>query len=221
MKPLLFLMLLCMAVLAAPAQYNRTPNTIPPGSIAFFNMAQNGRMASSIGATSTFDAYDDVYALLVPSFDMKKMPPGNAYLVEVWMDGVKRGVVQIALPPTGPMDDGIAFPLYPKHGDDHFPQLIGLMDMLLNAPMHQRVAHSFVIRVALAEGELYLGEGRFQTESNFYGNRLKASSKVSLTPLATPQPCDAETMDFLVARLRLQYMHLSLQRPSCCPIGRR
>lgn len=212
MKPFLFLFLLCMAVLIAPAQYNHTPNSIPPGSIAFFNMAQNGRMASSMGASSTFTGFDDVYALLVPSFDMKKMPPGNAYLVEVWMDGVKRGVVQIALPPAGPMDAGIPFPLYPNHGDDHYPQLIGLVDMLLDAPMHQRVAHSFVIRVALADGELYLGEGRFQTDANFYGNRLKAPSKIAPAPLATPKACDAETMDFLVGRLRLQYMDLTLHK---------
>jgi hypothetical protein len=212
MKPLLSFFLLCMAFLAAPAQNSRTPNTIPPGSIAFFTSAENGHMASSMGASSTFSGFDDVYALVVPPFDMEKLPPGNAYLVEVWMDGIKRGVVQIALPPAGPMDDAIPFPLYPNHGDDHYPQLIGLMDMLLDAPMHQRVAHSFYIRVALAESELYLAEGRFQTDDNFYGGRLKEDRKVVLAPLPSPQPCDAETMDFLVVRLRLQYMDLTLHK---------
>lgn len=212
MKPALFLLLLCLAALAVPGQYSNSTNAIPPGGMAFFTMPRSGAINSSIGAVTSFSGFDDIFARVVPPFDLDKLPPGNAYRVEVWMDGMLRGAVEIALPPLDPLDKVIAFPLYPHGGHAHYPELIQLMDLLLDAPMHQRVAHSFRIRVSLAAQELYLGEGRFQTDANFYGSRLKSANKLTLTPLVSPQPCDAATMDFLVGRLRVEFMHLTLHK---------
>lgn len=211
MKSRLLFLLLTLSQLAAWAQQNYAPSRLPPGGMAFFTSSKSGFSNSVINAESSFSGFEDVYALLVPQIDPLKLPPGNAYLVEVWMDGIRRGEVEILLPPRGPLDDAIAFPVYPSHRDHHLRQLGKLMDLLLEAPPGQRPTHVFVLKVALTEGKLYLGEGMFHTEAGFVGGRFERDKETVLTPAATPQPGDAELQAYLADKMARDYGHLSLR----------
>jgi hypothetical protein len=191
----------------AAAQQPTVQGDIAPGEVRFFGHAPNPRFASAFGAVTDFANGDEVHAALVPLTGMRGLPQGqNAYIVRLSVDGAYRAEVEVELPPQGPYQRILAFPVLPRHDGDRLPRLAAAMQGLLQGA---RGRHRYTVEVLLKQDRLYLASGEF-TADGYMGLRQLEALEVQVRPTAAMQ--DSAVRAFVGQELDRDYPHLGLVR---------